>query len=52
MIKKLQIHILMLVLVLFTSAHLYFVLDLYLAGYNKFTEIWYAIYKLLRFLFI
>ncbi|NIP38544.1 MAG: hypothetical protein GWO07_06615 [Candidatus Dadabacteria bacterium] len=52
MINRLENQILMLILVLFTSAHLYFVFDLYLDGYDRFIEIWYAIYKFLRFLFI
>ncbi len=50
MIKTFENHILFLVLVLFTTAHLYFILHLYLAGYNRFTEIWYAIYRFFGFL--
>ena len=50
MIKAFEKHILFLVIVLFTSVHLYFILDHYLAGYKRFTEIWYAIYRFLGFL--
>ena len=50
MIKTFEKDILFFVIVLFTSVHLYFILNHYLAGYNRFTEIWYAIYRFLGFL--
>jgi hypothetical protein len=50
MIKNFEKHILFFVIVIFTSVHLYFILHLYLAGYDRFVEIWYAIYHFLGFL--
>ena len=50
MTKKLENHIIFLVLLIITAAHLYFVLPHYMGGYDRFIEIWSAIPRLLKFL--
>lgn len=47
--KNLEVHLLFMILVLFTTLHLYYVLPLYLSGYKRFIEIWYAVYSLIKF---